>query len=740
MKNSGSFGGLGIVISMRENRLTVVSPIEDSPAFLAGIKSKDVIVRINDESTIGMNLSQAVDRMRGEPGTYVTIYISRNGWSKAKPFKLKRAIIKTKSVSSKLLSDNIAYIKITGFEGNTAEDVKNNLEKLKKEAKKLKGIILDLRNDPGGLLDQSIKVSDIFLKEGYIVSTVGYGRDDKKAFDDGDESDAPMIILTNSGSASASEIVSGALKTNKRALTLGQATFGKGSVQTLMDLGDRTALKLTIAQYLINYDTSIQGIGIKPDIMITPVKLSKDEISYFDQAMYYHESDYDGVLLNKNKALKDQIRNSIRYLFKDDRDEKTKKDEKFFDDNMKFKDDFEIQTAIRLLKSGSSSNSDQLYIEIQDELNKIKKEQDSTISKELEKFNVNWENSKENIDAKDLNIDVKFEKKVVNAGNKLEVKAFVTNNSKKTIYRLRASTESESYFLNGIEFLFGKIEPGKTVFWKSEISIPKDANNQKINLTLKFFKDEKDLNFKRSTIITIKELKKPAYSLTYYIKDANNNNIIEKNEKITLFVELNNTGGQGGETSLTLKNKTSKDLFISKGIQSIKKLPANKTFKTSFEFEIKNNEIKNNEILADLILYDSELKKFKIFDMNFPFKKEYNKKITKKEIMIKFNKDTPLLVKIGESNKVSISGTIAGDIMDYYIFLASNKKLKFDYDKVLFSSNKNKQKTLKFKTNVTLKPGLNTITIVARTSEHFMTSEEILIYNENDVKDLNIVK
>jgi len=740
MSNSGSFGGLGIVISMRDNKLTVISPIEDTPAFLAGIKSKDVIVRINEESTVGMSLSQAVDRMRGEPDTPIVIYILRKGWNEAKPFKLKRALIKMKSVSSKLLDKEIAYIKIKSFQGNTATDVKSHLAKLKKEAKNLRGIILDLRNDPGGLLDQAIKVSDIFLKEGYIVSTVGYGRDDKKAYDDGDEPKTPMIILTNSGSASASEIVSGALKTNKRALILGQATFGKGSVQTLMDLGDRTALKLTIAQYLINYDISIQGVGIKPDIMITPVTLSKGEISYYDQAMYYHESDYDNTLSNKNKRLKNEIRSSIRYLFKDDRDEKTKKDEKFYSNDLKFKSDFDIKTAIRLLKSGSSNNSDKFYNEIQKELGKIQEEQDKVISKSLKSFNVDWEKSKE-VSTTDISkINVKFETKKVKAGDKLKVTAYVTNNTQKPIYRLRASTESEAYFLNGIEFLFGKIEPGKTVFWKSEISIPKEANNQKINLTLKFSEDEKDLKLKKSTIITIKANKKPVYTLTYYLKDSNKNNKIEENENIKLFVELKNVGGDGGETSLTLKNKTSKELFISKGIKSIKKLPKNKTFKTNFEFKIKGNELPKGKVLADLLLYDTETKKFKIFDMSFPFNKKYNKKITKKEVIINFSKNIPMIINKGESETVTISGTMSGKIMDYYLYTASNKKLKFDYDKILFSSNKKNKKTINFKTKVELKPGLNHITVIARTTEDFISSKEILIYNVNGVKDLNLIK
>ena len=205
-------------------------------------------------------------------------------------------------------------------------------------------------------------------------------------------------------------------------------------------------------------------------------------------------------------------------------------------------------------------------------------------------------------------------------------------------------------------------------------------------------------------------------------------------------MELKNIGGNGGETSLTLKNKTSKELFVSKGIQSIKKFPKGKTFKTFFEFKIKGNKLPQNKVLADLLLYDSETKKFKIFDMSFPFNKKYNKKVTKKEVMINFSKNIPLLIKNGESQTIEISGTMKGKVMDYYLYTSSSKKLKFDYDKVLFASNKKGKKTIKFKTNVTLKPGLNHITLIARTTEDFITSKDILIYNLNELDGLNFVK
>ncbi len=723
MNNSGSFGGLGIVISMRENRLTVVSPIEGTPAFRAGIKSKDKIVRINDESTIGMDINQAVNRMRGAPGTNITIYVERKGWVKAKPFKLTRAIIEIKSVSSKLLKGNIAYFKIKSFQGNTSRDLRTHLEKVTKESKNsLRGIILDLRNDPGGLLSEAQYVSDIFLKEGYIVSTVGVGNDgmvrqDTKALNDNQEPKLPLIVLVNSGSASASEIVAGALKTNKRALLLGQTTFGKGSVQIIQNLG-KEAVKITIAQYLINYDVSIQGIGIEPDIEVTPVKLTKDEISYYDMGLSYHESDYESILANKNRKLTSKPRINIRYLLED---KKETDDEKYYRNDLKYKEDFEIELARKLLLKGKSVNSDILYKEISKELNSSKKEQDDIIAKKLVNFKINWEAGKL---LKKANLEVKFESKPIKAGEKLKVTAHVTNKGNKTIYRLRATTDSSIYFLRGIEFLFGKIEPGETVSWDASISIPKEALTQNVDLKLDFSNDDQKLKIEKSTIVRIDGISQPLYKLTYSLKDANNNGMIEKGEKIKLHVNLLNIGGNGGETNLTLKNKTSKEIFIEKGTFSQKKLMSKKAIDTDFEFTMKE-KLDRNYILMDLLVYDSELKVFKKFDFKFPLKKKITGNFVLQEPVVKIDKFSNLTT----DKKVTLTGTINGDIMDYYLYTASARKLKYDYDKIFFKTIKG-EKRVKFNVEVPLKKGLNTISVVARKSKDFFTIKTINIYRK----------
>lgn len=728
MNNAGKFGGLGIVISMRDGNLTVVSPIEDTPAFRAGIRSRDQIVRINNESTVGMSLSQAVDRMRGEPGTPVTLYIMRKGWQKSRPFTLKRALIKMKSVSSKLLKGGIGYVKIKSFQGNTASDLVQHLNTLQKKSNnELRGLILDLRNDPGGLLDQAIKVADIFLKKGYIVSTVGMAnlyREDKEAEDEKDEPTYPIIVLTNSGSASASEIVAGALKMNKRALLIGERTFGKGSVQTLFEFGDRSALKLTIAQYLIAKNVSIQSVGITPDILVTPVILAKEDISYYSNNHSYHESDYESHIVNsKNKVFQGKSLMAIRYLFEDKRSKEEKEDAQF-KDVLSFKSDFEIDLVRRLLLQAKSINSDNLYKEVQSELQKIQGEQDQIIAKKLTHFKTDWTKGALVNEPK---LKVEFITKPVQAGNKLVVKAIVTNQGDKTLYRLRANSDSETYFLRGTEFLFGKVDPGKSVFWEAHISIPKGAETQKTNLKLDFFQDEIESNISKETYVTLQGLNKPYYQLSYGIKDSDGDGKIAQNEKISLKIKLKNIGkGDGTETTMILKNKTSSALFIHKGHQQEKAFKAGSVVNTTFSFEIKKPLQKKN-IMMDLWVYDTEMKQFKKFDITLPFKK----KIAENQfpdVHIKLKNTPPLLISKDQKPLVNIKGDIEGEVLDYYIYVAKSKKLKYDFDKIFFRSNSDKKQKMSFDVDAPLKPGLNRITIVARLSESLMTTKEVIVF------------
>ena len=274
---AGRFQGVGVEVGIRKKYLTVISPIKNSPAAKAGIRSGDKIVGIDGKPTSQMDLSQSVTKIRGKKGSKITLSILRKGNKKHFDITLTRSVIKIQSVKSELLDDNIGYISVSSFQHGTEKELKKALEKLHKN-NALNGLVLDLRQNPGGLVEQSVSVSDIFLDKGTIVTTESRGKeiDKYEAHKDGTEPHFPIIIMVDGGTASAAEIVAGALKDNNRAIILGETTFGKGSVQTVIELEDGGALKLTIAKYYTPSGNSIQEKGIIPDINV-PAKKPSDE-------------------------------------------------------------------------------------------------------------------------------------------------------------------------------------------------------------------------------------------------------------------------------------------------------------------------------------------------------------------------------------------------------------------------------------------------------------------------------
>jgi len=269
-ETSGEFGGLGIEVSMESGVVKVIAPIDDTPAAKAGIKAGDYIVKIDDVQVQGKTLMEAVNLMRGPVGTKIELTVRRRGLRKAKIFTITRKIIEVKSVASKIIDDKVGYLRLRAFNQNSDSQLKKEISKLEKN-KKLVGYILDLRNNPGGLLSQAISISDFFLNDGQIVSTRGRIKSENRKFfaKEGDKIEGkPLIVLINNGSASAAEIVAGALQDHKRAILLGETTFGKGSVQAIIPLKNRGAIRLTTSKYYLPSGKSISEVGISPDIEV----------------------------------------------------------------------------------------------------------------------------------------------------------------------------------------------------------------------------------------------------------------------------------------------------------------------------------------------------------------------------------------------------------------------------------------------------------------------------------------
>ncbi|OGP92993.1 MAG: peptidase S41 [Deltaproteobacteria bacterium RBG_16_54_18] len=286
VETKGSFGGLGIEVAIKDGILTAIAPIEDTPAYRAGVKAGDRILKINEESTKGLNLMECVKRLRGPKGTSVTINIIREGFTQPKDITIVRDIIKVQSVKFKTLEKGYGYLRIVQFQEKTSTDATRALEALEKENPEgLRGLILDLRNNPGGLLDQAVEVSDLFLENGVIVTIKGRHEQEKTSFDahvEGTMPNWPIVVLVNHGSASASEIVAGALQDYGRAVIMGTKTFGKASVQTIIPLEDGSGIRLTTARYYTPKGRSIHEKGIQPDIPLstavkTPSKAAEEE-------------------------------------------------------------------------------------------------------------------------------------------------------------------------------------------------------------------------------------------------------------------------------------------------------------------------------------------------------------------------------------------------------------------------------------------------------------------------------
>ncbi len=349
-QTSGKFGGLGIEITMENGLVKVISPIDDTPAAKAGIKAGDFITDIDGQTVIGLTLNEVVSKLRGKPGTKVKITVRRVN---EEPFDvtLKRDEIKVTSVKSDIKNDDILYVRISAFNEDVDTDTKKAVENAKKQLKdKFAGIVIDMRNNPGGLLDQAVKVSDLFLEQGEIVSTRSRNEEDTVKFSatPGDIAEGlPIVVMINEGSASASEITAGALQDHHRAIILGQKSFGKGSVQTVLPLRNKGAMRITTARYYTPSGRSIQATGIEPDIEVKPAKV--EEIQ--SHGLNLSEADLKGAL--KNEQAKD-----------------TKKNEKAEQDKEKDAKDYQLVRALDLVKA--------LYLHSQNDNLKVEKKAENT--------------------------------------------------------------------------------------------------------------------------------------------------------------------------------------------------------------------------------------------------------------------------------------------------------------------------------------------------------------------------
>lgn len=631
MKTStkGEFGGLGIVISVRDAKLTIISPLDGTPASRAALKAGDVISRIGDVSTVSMPIEEAVRMLRGPEGSKVVIWIERKGWPEARKFNLMRERIKIESVEGKLLSDGVGYIKIKNFQQNTGKDLEDKLDVLAKEAGgKLKGVVIDLRNNPGGLLEQAIRVSDKFLTSGDIVTTVGYGnklREPKRARWSGTESELPVAVLVNQGSASASEIVAGALKNLDRAVVIGERTFGKGSVQVLYDFADNSALKLTIAQYLTPGGISIQNEGVVPDIGLKNVQIDEKRVRLFFEPEGHRESALEKHLDKAGQPGNGEQRPtySLTYL----KDDKQEIEEEPADDEAPreagFEEDYPIRFAREFLLAVGGPARSKMVQDGKDFLEKRRVVEEARVVERMKALSVDWSPAP----AAEAGVPPKLETTLlltaskngqarpnavpnqVEAGDEVKVEATVKNVGTAPVYRLRGVLDTENPAFLGREFLYGRLAPGESKSFSVTTRIPREAASRSDLVRLKLDTDQGAVGDEQALAVVTRYVPHPQFSYAYSIDDSkrgNGDGLLDVGEGVDFVVLVSNTGpGDADDVSLRLKSAAEGDLFLERGRVTIGAIKSGETRAGRLAFNVPKQQSGRENLPLELTIYDA---------------------------------------------------------------------------------------------------------------------------------------
>lgn len=647
VQTSGAFGGLGIVIAVRDDQLTVMRPMPNTPASKAGLKRFDRIVKIEGESTLNMPIDDAVRRLRGEPNTKVTVWVTREardgaeGFATAKPFELTREIIKVQSVEARLLDGNVGYIKLKSFQQSSSDEVDAALADFKKPGP-MKGLVLDLRGNPGGLLEQAVRIADKFLAEGTLVATVGAseGRDERKATAPGTEPNYPIVVLVNGSSASASEILSGALKNLDRAVTVGQQTFGKGSVQLVFPeiTPDKAALKLTISQYLTPGDVSIQGVGVTPDVELDPMTVDDLEMDLTVQKDGVREKELFASLDNDRAAPAGKPETVLRYQFTSAERESLRELGGDADDD--FRMDFPIRFSRELAASLPAGQPRLEQLRAASTLvERVKRDELNKVAAELERLGIDWSAAPDGAPTgKPTDLDVRLETGLpgdeVNAGSPMELKVTVKNNGEAPVYRLRAATESETGYFDAKELAFGKIAPGqektaKVPFGFCDVEgrklgstaprpknakrvckIPMDALQRSEGVTLRFEADGGPIPAPREIRPTIKAIPRPTFKYAYDIVDdraGNGDGRIQAGEKVSMYLTVKNVGpGRSFDTQTTITNMAGDALLLHAGRFDISNMNPGDVRRVVFTFDVAN-KVSDSEVVVAFGVRDRDL-------------------------------------------------------------------------------------------------------------------------------------
>lgn len=729
----GEFGGLGIVISIKDGNLTVVSPLEGTPAWRKGIKAGDKIIQIGDESTINMSLTDAVNKLRGKVRTNVRIVISRPGIAAPFPVTITRAIINIDSVQKLMLAENdkrIGYIKLKSFQANTNSDFSAALDEFHRGGS-LDGLILDMRNNPGGLLNQALDIADHFLTKGTIVTTVGPRgilMDKEIAHPLDAEQDYPVIVLINEGAASASEIVAGALKAHDRAVVMGHRSFGKGSVQTIFEIGNDSAVKLTIAKYLPAGTMSIQSAGVTPDVELVPKTVAKEHMDLVDDVVH-SEKDLEKHLGKEAEKLeKAEYRTSYYQPYEksgDDREQQFRE----YTAKPDVKNDFAVQLAKKLLATVSSSSRKTMLKEFKAPLAASEKEQERIIDEHLAKLGIDWSPVAKgkksllqiayNIRRGNANV------KQVRAGSEIDLELTATNIGKGTYGRLVAVGQAKSPLLRNLEFVFGKLKPGERRSWRVPLTIPESMSSQDLMIEIEFHEEHGNTPEPLNAVLPVRGLARPRFAFKYRLIERAPNRNLASNKDLHLAVTAYNVGKgtSSAETVMTLANKSGSKLFIKKGRAALGAMKPGASRSSTFLFRI-GRDFSERDAKLELTILDPKTlsilnKPFTVEVMGGTLSPKGNVRYQPPSIAL--SQTTPQTSKPTYTLTGAIRDT--DEVRDYYLFVGNKK--------VAYAANPLNSKEMALNAVLPLEEGNNIVSIAAR-DKFDLIGHKTIVINRSD--------
>ncbi len=759
----GNFGGLGIVIGVRQGVLTVISPLEDTPAFKAGVRAKDQIVQINEESTVNMNISEAVDKLRGPVGTKVNIVIKREGEEQPINLSLTRAMIHIQSVAGRMVDDHFGLIRLKNFQQDTFDYFTKMYKSFNKSPDStnspLHGLILDLRGNPGGLLDQAIQISDFFLKKGVIVKTVGgHGETlETESAKEGDEGeDIPLVVIINEGSASASEIVSGALKYNDRAIIIGTRSFGKGSVQTVYDLKDGSGLKLTIAHYLTADDQKVQSIGINPDIGLQATVVDPKKIDLFEDVK---KREIDLLNEEDDEHKPQDLPPSpyqVSYLMEAKDPENPDDDESAA--RISLEGDFSVKLAVRVLElEHELKNRSKVFERIPKLLSEVGLAESQKTQEAMKKVGVDWtepESPKKKREkapeiSSHLTILDKNEQTVttLKAGDKVTLKLSVENKSDVPLHRLIAVSKSEDPLFANMEFPLGKVLTHATAEWRAPLKIPDFVRPRSIPMDLVFHEANGNDPETVTHTLTVSENTYPLFSYNYTLLKGSQEKAAEKPEKATslesgetyvLKIQVKNTGnGDSQKPTLNLKNteetKNEETPFIEKGHLDLSPLKSGDIQEAFLQFRTPKFPEDSSSITMELMLFDNQTGHEFSDRITFPIHHPNTTPTVFLNPLPELNQQPPTIKPNPEFVKLStpssaymVKGTLTDDeeVKHFSIFVGD--------DKVFYAAPApgSDPKELPFTAKFPLKKGINLITLTAQDNRDLISRTQWIVWRE----------